>query len=480
MDGNGNLKPDLAASWKVSDDGLTYEFKLKRNIRWQDGERFTADDVLFTVKLMQDPEFPGAPYLNQLWQTVTAEKIDDYTLRFTLAEPLPAFAEFTTIGILPEHVLNPTPAAGLLTHPFNLQPVGTGPFKLDKINTGVARLSGNPFYTGQKPRLDGLELRFFSGVRNITNAYQAGEIEGISSVQPQTLPWAQHTEGLNLYTARLSGYDIIYLNLQAPDTAPFFQEKAVRQALLYGLNRQAIIDHALNGQGMPANGPVLPWSWAYNPEQPAISFDMAQANNLLAESGWIDNDGDGIRDKKGQPLAFSLLSSNDPAKIRIAEAIRDQWQQLGVVAAVEVIDQGLDERLVQQDFQAALAEVLLAGDPDPYPFWHQTQIGGGQNYAGWDNSEASALLEKARTTPDKGHRIEYYYDFQRIFAEEVPSLILFHPVYTYGISQDVFNAQLAPMTKPSDRFNTATDWYMLTEQVIYSDAGLQQVGCSHC
>ncbi len=475
IDGRGNLEPDLAASWQVSEDGLTYLFRLRQNIRWHDGQRFTADDVLFTINLMQDPEFPGAPYLGQLWQSVTAEKLDEYTVRFILPESFPAFADFTTIGILPEHLLNNVPARDLLNHPFNLQPVGTGPFKLDEINAEFARLSASPFYSGTQPRLAGIELRFYPSYQAVINAYRAGEIQGINVIPPEAIPTAQTLEGLNLYTARLSGYEIIYLNLQAPETAPFFQETAVRQALMYGLNRQEIINQALNGQGLVANGPILPWSWAYNSAQPGIEFDPARAVALLDEAGWIDSNGDGARDKEGRPLAFSLLVSDDPAKIQAAEMVKSQWQQIGVAATVEVVGAGLGERLIQHDFQAALAEVLLAGDPDPYPLWHQTQIGGGQNYAGWDNTTASMLLESARTLTDKGRRNDYYFEFQRIFAQEVPSLILFYPVYTYGVSQEVFDVQLAPMTNPADRFRTITNWYLLTRQVIYNKEQLQNV-----
>jgi len=135
-----------------------------------------------------------------------------------------------------------------------------------------------------------------------------------------------------------------------------------------------------------------------------------------------------------------------------------------------VVGAGLGERLVQRNFQAALAEVLLSGDPDPYPLWHQTQIEGGQNYAGWNDDKASVLLEQARTVTDKGRRNDSYFEFQKIFAEEVPSLILFHPVYTYGVSQEVNEVQLAPMSNPSERFRTLPNWYMLTRQVIYSDS----------
>ena len=475
LNGKGELEPDLAQSWQVSDDGLTYVFKLRGNIRWQDGEPFTADDVLFTIGLMQDPEFPGVPYLGRLWRNVTVEKLDNLTIRFTLPEYFPAFAEFTTIGILPEHRLNPLPARDLLDHPFNLQPVGTGPFKLDEVNGDYARLSVNPFYTGPKAHLARLEFRFYLSYQEAMAAYQANQVQSVSTIPPQAIPDAQAFESLNLYMARLSGYNIIYLNLQAPDTLPFFQDARVRQALLYALNRQAIIDTALNGQGLIADSPILPWSWAYNPQQPVITFDGTRANTLLEESGWVDTDGDGIRDKEGISLAFTLLTGEEPAKISVAEAVKAQWQQVGVAATIEIVGATLGERLTERNFEAALAEVLLSGDPDPYPFWHQTQISGGQNFAGWDNTEASMLLEAARTITDKGRRNDYYFEFQRIFTQEVPSLILFHPVYTYGVSEDVFDVQLAPMTNPADRFRTVSNWYMLTRQVIYKESQFEAV-----
>ncbi|MFC1976575.1 ABC transporter substrate-binding protein, partial [Chloroflexota bacterium] len=223
-DGKGGLEPDLAKSWQVSDDGLTYLFKLRADVRWQDNEPFTAADVLFTINLMKDPEFPGVPYLGDLWRSVTVEKIDEHTIRFILPEPFPSFADFTTIGILPAHLLADLPARDLLSHPFNLNPVGTGPFKLDEVNAEFAQLSANPLYPGPKPRLPHLKLRFYASYQEVVAAYQAGDVQGVSFVPPQAIPTVKNIETLNLYTARLSRYNIIYFNLQAPESALFFQE----------------------------------------------------------------------------------------------------------------------------------------------------------------------------------------------------------------------------------------------------------------
>lgn len=473
IDGEGHVQPDLATGWQSNDDGTVVVFTLRRDVQWQDGAPFTAADVIFTTGLMQDPEFPGVPYLGQLWRDITVEKLDDTTVRFILPEPSPTFLEYTAIGILPRHRLENIAAKELLSQPFNLKPIGTGRFKLDEINARFARLSANPYFNGQKPKLAGLELRFFPSYQATIAAFQAGNVQGISYIPPQAIPQVQAFDNLNLYTSRMSGYDTIYLNLQDPDTAPFFQDAKVRLALLTALDRQAIIDTALYGQGVVANGPILPWSWAYNPQQEPIAFDPERAKQLLTESGWADTDGDGALDKEGVPLAFSLLVSEDPTKIEVAKAVSRQWQPLGISATVEVVGAGLGERLVQHNYQAALAEVMLAGDPDPYPFWHQTQIESGQNFAGWDNTTASQLLETARTITDTGRRNDYYYEFQRIFAEEQPALILFYPVYTYGVSKDIFEVQVAPMTNPSDRFRTIANWYMLTRRVIFKESQYQ-------
>jgi peptide/nickel transport system substrate-binding protein len=502
-DGQGELEPDLASSWTISPDGLTYLFRLRQDVRWSDGEAFDADDVLFTVGLMQDPDFPGVPYLTDLWRTVSVEKVDAHTVRFGLNEPFPPFADYTTIGILPEHVLSRVSARELLTHPFNAHPIGTGPFLLEDITAERALLIPNPRYTPPKgkpassvparlpepaspgtdavqaggaprreqPYLAGIEFRFYPTYERLLTAYRAGEIQGISNIPPYLLPEAAQLASLNLYNARLSDYQIgVYLNLQDSEESPFFQDARVRRALLHALDRQALIDEALNGQGIVANGPIRPWSWAFDPDTPPVAYDPAQAQTLLAEAGWLDTDGDGIRDKNSQPLQFILLTGDTPAFARLGQAMAAQWARQGIGVEVETLGAGLSDRLRSRNFQAVLVELLLSGDPDPYPLWHQTQIEGGQNYGSWDNREASEALEQARYVTDRGQRKNLYVQFQRIFAEETPALIIAYPTYTYAIDQSVRNVQIGPMVSPSDRFRNIADWYMNTRRVILAEA----------
>jgi peptide/nickel transport system substrate-binding protein len=481
-DGHGELKPDLASSWTASPDGLTYLFHLRRDVRWSDGEPFSADDVLFTSGLMQDPDFSGVPDLSALWRSVTVEKVDPYTVRFRLSEPFPSFADYTTIGILPQHVLNGVLARDLPTQPFNVHPIGTGPFLLSDISAERASLVPNPRYvplaesparaaSNKPPYLAGIEFRFYPSYERLLTAYQAGEIQGISYLPPDLFPQAAKLTSLNLYSAQLSGYEVMYMNLQDPTGSPFFQEARVRRALLLALDRQALIDTALSGQGLVANGPIRPWSWAYDAQLPAVGYDPAQAQSLLTEARWVDADGDGIRDKNGHPLQFTLLAGDDLAPL--ARAMAGQWARQGISVKVETVGAGLSDRLRSRDFQAVLVELLLSGDPDPYPLWHQTQIKEGQNYGGWDNRQASEALEQARYMTDQGQRKDYYVQFQRIFAEETPALIISYPVYTYAVDKSVRNVQIGPMVSPADRFLNIADWYIHTRRVILAEAQRQ-------
>ena len=464
-------EPDLAVNWTVSPDSTTYVFQLRQDVRWSDGEPFNADDVIFTIGLMQDPDFTGAPFQANLWRTVTVDKLDDYTVRFRLVEPYPPFVDYASIGILPEHVLRGVSAGELANHPFNTHPIGTGPFMLTSISVKQATLIPNPrYFRNEHLYLDGVEFRFYPTYEQLLTAYQAGEIMGISYVPPYLFDKAASLTSLSLFSARLSGYHIAYLNLQDPDDSPFFQDARVRRALLYALDRQALIDDALMGQGLVADGPIRSWMWAYDPKVQWPQHDPAQAQALLDQAQWLDTDGDGVRDKNGQPLQFVLLTSDDPVSSVLGEDMAEQWARQGIAVEVETLGAALGNRLRTHDFQAVLVELLLSGDPDPYPMWDQTQIDGGQNYGSWDNRRASEVLEEARRVTDRDQRGEYYSEFQQVFAEEMPALIIAYPVYTYAVDQAVHLVQIGPLVSPSDRFRNIADWYMNTRRVIMAEA----------
>ncbi|MCC7362245.1 MAG: peptide ABC transporter substrate-binding protein [Anaerolineales bacterium] len=480
FDAYGRPQPDLA-NWIVSDDGLTYTFVLRADARWHDGRPVTTADVAFTVGLLQNPKFSGPPELARLWQALSLAVINDQAFTVTLPEPFAPFLDYTTFGLLPEHLLGQTPPAQLAEADFNHAPIGAGPFRFVALTgengqVNGARLAAFADYFGPAPLLNEVAFRFYPEVGAALAGYQAGEVLGISRIDAAHLNQALQTEPLGVYTALLPEYSLIYLNLQS-DELPFFQDKKVRQALLRGLNRSAMVNQLLNGQAVVANSPVLPGSWAYNPTLPNIAYDPAAAAKLLDSAGWVIPDGaapgsEGYVRRKGElELRFTLTTPNDDLHLALAQAAAATWKQLGVIVTVNAVAPNTVREAFllprPRVFDAVLVDLNLAGtpDPDPYPMWHETQVESGQNYGGFNDRVSSELLEQARITTDLGARARLYYQFQSRFIDQTPALLLFYPVYNYAVDKSVIGVQIGPLIEASDRLNTLAQWSLATRRV---------------
>jgi peptide/nickel transport system substrate-binding protein len=473
-DERGVIKPDLARSWEVSPDGLIYTFTLRSDITWSDGAPFSSADVLYTIQTIQSSDFPGLTDIASLWRTVAISAINPITVRMQLSEPFAPFLDYTTIGMLPSHLLQDVSAADLPTTQFSRQPVGTGPFMLEELTTEGATLIPNPRYFGQRPYLGTLQFVFYRDYESLLAAYERGEVEGISQVTPDLLERARGLDELNLASAQLSGMTLVFFNTSKPQ----FQDKLVRQALLYGMDRQQIIDTILEGQGILGAGSILPNSWAFDNALKQYPYNPDLANVLLDEAGWQDLDDDGTREKGEARLAFTLLTNtDDPIRERVAEQLAEDWAQIGVEVDVQLVPVPVlvQDNLRPREFDAVLTAFNdLPADPDPYNIWHSSQTpdksDAGRNYSGWENSEADDLLQQARRTNDLAQRTELYRQFQRIFMEDVPAAILYYPVYTYGVDKRLQGVQLAPMLDISDRFRNISQWFINTRRVILSEA----------
>jgi len=465
LDERGEVVPDLAEMMDISPDGLTYDFRLRSGLYWHDGMPVTARDVLYTIQAMQAEDFPGMAWLSDLWREVEVsapEGPDGLAIRFILKQPFSPFADYTTIGLLPAHLWEEVPVDDMMASQYNTRPIGTGPLQLDRISATQVDLKVNPSYHGASPFLEGLTVRFYPDHQSLMPAYERGEIDAISWVWPEDMPEATAQEDLTLFSSAISGYTLIYLN-EANPNVPFFKETAVRQALMYGLDRQKLIDTVMHGQGLIAHSPIMPHSWAYDADVRQYVHDPALAIQLLEQAGWLDNDGDGIRDREGVKLAFVLLGK-DKAKL---DAISAMWAELGVQTEAQAVSlPGLTaDFLVPRTYDAALVDWELSGDPDPYPLWHSTQAKTGQNYAGWDNRAADEAIEQARSLPHREARRIHYVEFQRVFADELPALLLYYPVYTYGVRDKIHDVQMGPLNTPGDRYRSLANWYSVTKRV---------------
>lgn len=465
----GEILPQLARSWTVSPDGLAYEFELRQDVRWHDGVPFTAEDVLFTFGLAGDPGFTGTPELTSLWRQVEVQALGSYQVRFELPEAFTPFIDFTTLGILPAHLLREVPSTSLEASPFNFHPIGTGPWKVESLSSASAILLRNEAYHGRPPLLDSVELRFFPDSESVLSAYEAGEVDGIAELLPSMLDRAREMESLKLYHARLSGYTLVFLNHETP----LFRDPRVRQAMLWAVDRQRILDQALGGQGIVAHSPILPGSWAHDPSVTRFRHDPAEAVRLLEAAGWTDEDGDGVREQGGEQFRFVLLTNLDPQREAVARMLAEFWAEVGLAASVQTVDDAtlVADHLRPRDFQAVLfAWQSLPSDPDPYPMWHSTQASeDGQNYGQVRDRRIDELVEQARLMTDRAERGNLYAQFQRRFAEVVPALLLYYPVYSYGVDERVREVQIGPLVDPSDRFRTLPNWYVKIKRVTVTE-----------
>ena len=473
----GEVEADLARGWEVTLDGLTYTFDLRSDAYWHDGTALTADDVVFTLSLLQSDGFPGSPELGaSVWKRVKVEKVDRRTVRFTLPEPYAPFLDVTTVGILPAHLLRGMQAAYLPAAQFNLNPVGSGPFQLEEIEVEDGLITAmvlekSSRYHGEEPYLDRIQFRFYPSEQAAFNAYEDGQVEGIARIVTSDLPRARALPSLNLYSAQMAEYGLVFLNLARQDL-PFSQDPEVRQALMHALDRQAIIDEALEGQAVVTHSPLLPGTWAYKDGGPQYEYAPDRANGLLNKTEWIQRVADGgLRRKDGQLFAFTLLTSSEPERLRVAEMLTDQWAAIGITVTVETASPlEVREALESRNFEAILVHLAMPGDPDPYPFWHQTQIESGQNYAGFDHRRMSEVIEQARVIANRERRQSMYYEFQDLFAQEMPALPLYVPIYTFGIDERIHDPQIGPLMYPSDRFKTISEWWIVPRRVFVSEA----------
>ena len=473
FDDRGLAQGDLAEAWASSKDGKVYSFALRPNALWHDGKPVTADDVIFTIDLMRNDQIPLPADLREFWKQVNVSALNPQTVRFDLPEAFAPFLDYLSFGILPRHVYEGIAPQDIANAPQNLNPVGSGPFMFDHLLVENGKIQGvvlktNPKYYSKPSFIEQVVLRYYPDANAALEAYRKGDVMGISQATPDILPQVLSEQQLNAYTARLPRLVYVYLNLQN-DRLTFFQQANIRRALLLGINRQRIIDRLLGGQAIPADGPIWPDSWAYYPGIEHVPYDPQAADELIKKAGFTyPADGSSVRVKDGVALEFDLVFPDTPIFQQVAQMIQSDWAKVGVRANLKPVtnEQLVKDYLEPRNYQAALVDLNLTRlpDPDPYPFWHQTQVTDGQNYSGWDDRQASEYLERARTAIDLDERTRLYRNFQVRFTNEMPALPLYFLVYTYAVDDQVQAVRLGPLYDTGDRFNSIENWFLVARR----------------
>ncbi len=473
--GSGELVPDLAERFEVSNDGKSYTLFLRKNALWHDGKPVSAEDVLFTIRTIQNPSYKSVLRAN--WQGVSTEKLDAHTIRFTLRTPYAPFVENLTTGILPKHLWENIGPEQALLHELNLKPVGSGPYAFDRIRQekdgSIAwfMLKRNSKYFREGPYLKKITFVFFKTEDELAVAWNKGLIEGFGPVSAARISEFGSSQS-SVHAIQMSRIFGLFFNEKR---TPLLADKKIRQAIAHALDREEIIKKAAPGGATPANAP-LPFL-GVTADTIVYPYNQTKARQLLEEAGWKDTDGDGIRDKrtrqKGKetvtPLRLVLTTSDWPDLIRAAETIKSALREVGVELSIQSrpFSDLETETLRPRNFEMLLFGQVYGFEPDPFAFWHSSQIKDpGFNIALFANKKADQILEEVRRTSDHATRIKKYGEFSRIFAEDLPALFLYSQLYIYLLPDDIQGVNITKIALPSDRFNEIHKWYRETKRVL--------------
>ena len=497
----GELINDLVESYEVSQDNKIYTFKIKENVLWHSGELLTADDIVFTFNIIKNSQYKSPLYSS--FKGVEIEKEDNRTVRFILDEPYAAFLELLTLGILPQNLWLQIPFQTASLAELNLKPVGSGPYKFKSLakdkngNIKIYNLESNNDYYGHKAYIKSLTFKFFINFDEAITALNENLIDGISYLPKQYSNNIVAKNSFNLYKLNIPQLTAIFLNTK---TNSALADKLVRQALALAINKNEIVSTTLEQDVRLVDGPILPDSFAYYKDLKKYKYNIEEAMELLDKAGWQlveiteediakaeegkDSEANGEKGKAQAILNLGLgqwrQKDNNYLIIRfstvdrdenkqIAEAIKKFWEEVSIKVITEfvTVNQVQPDIIKPRNFEALFYGQVIGSDPDPYAFWHSSQIGEtGFNITNFVNKEVDQLLEDARLIFDKTERQEKYKRFQEIVAEEIPAIFMYSPLYTYIQSKNIKGFSSKNIFIPSDRFGNITDWYIKTKKKL--------------
>ncbi|RQW81012.1 MAG: ABC transporter substrate-binding protein [Methanothrix sp.] len=415
-----SLKPSLAESWTQKND-KTWEIKLRDDVYFHDGSKLTANDVKLSLERANKQNSKVASLLKM--QSI--EVVDPTTLVIKTSEVnpiLPAVLHYPSTAIISQKSLNDK--GELVT------PIGTGPFKIDGFDpqTHILTVAKNDKWWGGEVKLEKIILKPIQDPNTRALALQSEDVDFTVDVPYNEVESIGKMDGINVQT--FQNPRIYYLSFNFKH-APLDDAK-VRQAIAYGIDKEAIVKYVLFGVGKSAIGPFMPsFNWA-NQSLVAYELNVPKAKSLLEEAGWKDTDGDGIVDKDGKPLEISLYTwPQRPGQPPMAESIAGQLKDIGIKVKVDVIDYTvIDERRSKGDWDVVLGAMNVAMVPDPsYILEMNFKTGGAWNY-GYSNSQVDKLLQEAATSTDQKERFDKFNKVQGIVQNELPIITVAY----YGLA----------------------------------------------
>ncbi len=549
----------------ITEDGGVFKMKLKDDLKWSDGEKITARDVVFTVKAIQDPGYRSP--LRPDWIGVEVKEISELEVEFRLERPSVAFINKLSLKLIPSHIWEDIPPQNFPLSRYNLDPVGSGPYRVKETvedrsgNITSFILERNPYYHGKKPYIEEIKLNFFENDEEVMIAARRGDIDGFSAITPKDYREVISKTGFQAYRFQMPRYFAIFFNLDNEDI-----DRDMRIALDLAVNKDAVIEEALAGRGQRVYSPVLPQIYKLDIEE-TTEFDPEKAKDILESMGLELRDngfrsevireassflfqedlnagsqgeevralqncliflteedpdifpdgnitgfygqdtreavnrlqekyreeildpggfrrgtgmvGESTRTKLNEVCAeipeeviepvFIITTVDQPLMIQTAEAIKSQWEAVGIRAEITVYDRTSLERDVikPRNYDMLLFGKAFEAIPDLFPFWHSSQRSEfGLNLSMYENEETDSLIERLRAETDKDERALLLKEINSLIIEDVPAIFLYNPDYLYFISSRISGMSPGRIVNPSNRFSNIENWYIKTKRSI--------------
>ena len=488
--GNGEFIPDLAESYTISPDGKNYTFSLKNNLKFHDGSKITADDIIFTIEKIKDPLVKSPRKIG--WDGVEITKKDDLTVVFTLKEPYISFMDNTTLGIIPSNLWKNVKPQEFGVSPLNVKAIGSGPYKIESVSKNKDSIPEKyelkyfkNFALGV-PHIKYINIVSFANERDLLNALLGHSIDQAGGLSPENASLLQK-ENYVIHSSTLSRKFGLFFN---SNKNKILSDPAVIKAFDKALNREEIINQVLYGYGTAIHNPIPE---IIAPDNYNISPSIDEAISILEKDGWKKGD-DGIMIKGGTTtktitkkvgkktvtqkvtvnngpstrLSFSITTGDTPELKLAVSLIKTQLEKLGVevnVDKVYAIGQ-LSQLIRTRDYEALFFGQVLNHESDLYSFWHSSQRNDpGLNIAMYNNKNIDSILESLQKTLKYEDRIPKYENFIKEFNKDPQSLLIYSPKYLYVTKSNINNIQINTLSIPSDRFSSIYDSYAKEDHV---------------
>lgn len=475
---DGSLVPDLAESYIVSDDGISYTFTLREDASFHDGEPLTSADILFTVQRAQNPDIKSTHRAD--WEGVSISTPDERTVIFKLPRAYAPFIHNTTMGILPKHLWDSVTAEEFPFSPLNTHPIGSGPFMIAKIQTSstgsVTRYDLKPFgdFALGKPYLSRITFKFYPNEEDLIRAFDRGDVDAVAGISASQIS-SLTRDDINVRTVALPRIFGVFFN---QGRSPSLANTAVRKALDQAIDKDRLVRMILSGYGVAIDSPTPPHIFSLaNSAPPARAVastaytdeSISEARDTLERGGWTYNaESNSWSNSGGQQISFTLATADTPELKATADAIAAAWNQLGVMVQVQVFPiSELNTSVIRpREYDAILFGEIVGRELDVFAFWHSSQRNDpGLNLALYTNSRADTLLSQARAATSTEEREQLYEEFSGLVEDDAPAVFLYSPEFIYAVPAKLGGVNLGLLTSPAERFLSAHTWYTDTEKV---------------